>query len=296
MSHDIGDAVFHWQRRILTCLNMQQAVGWVGIEPDTGGKVGFIDTVVVLLIDLVTILLANLQQQIAIAPIAAQTIYLVSFCHQFFREKAGEMAYGTDECATKIIIGVTYVHLLVRNPIDDLIFRLINADLNTCFPNFHFPFILHFSTEIIECRELVQGFVPPVHHAIFLIHIFMGDFNMFAFVVNGIGADDDFGSLVADGRIASTLKVLVGNAAVVVKEFVVPFSSSKNQSVSTKNRLTVIFIRLSIHLEDRAAVVELIDESFGFHVIAFQRHAKAVIGSTTLFKEAIPYDGHVGVL
>ena len=50
---------------------------------------------------------------------------------------------------------------------------------------------------------------------------------MFALVVERVGADDDFHVLVVDGRVGGIFQMLVGGAAVLVLDFVVPFGTQR---------------------------------------------------------------------
>ena len=91
--------------------------------------------------------------------------------------------------------------------------------------DFDFPFVASLSRKVIQGGEILQVLVPPVHLSVILIQILVrhlgGDF---VAVVDGVGADNDFGPFGADGRVGGIFKVLVGDGAVVVLDFVVPFA------------------------------------------------------------------------
>ena len=249
-------------------------------------------------IDGIAVVVGGFQNQIAIEPIAAQTLHAEAFAlvHQFFGEKAGGMSNGAQEVSVEGLVGVGNGQFLVGDAIDVLHLRGIDLCGDGFVTHLDGPFVTHFGTEIIQHGEFAQGLVPPIDHAVFFIDVFVCNGGLVVSVVDGVGAHDDFGSLVTDGCVANTLQVLIGDAAIVVLELVVPFRTHEDETVGAENRIAIVLVGFCVHLEDRAAVVELLDESLGFHVVAFERKAEAVVGGNGFVEKAVSDNGHVGVL
>ena len=119
---------------------------------------------------------------------------------------------------------------------------------------------------------------------------------MLATVVLCVAAHDDLGSFFVDGGVAHALQMLIGDGAVVVRDFLKPFCTHKNESIGAEDGVTIVLEWLMIHLENRTAIVELVDESSSFHVVAVQRHTEAIVGCHRLVEIAVSDDSHVGVL
>ena len=90
---------------------------------------------------------------------------------------------------------------------------------------FDFPFVAYIGIEVVERSKLFQILVPPVYLSVFLIHIFLRHLSEKGVaVVLCVAANDDFRALCANGGVGGILQMLVGDAAVVVLDFVIPFA------------------------------------------------------------------------
>ena len=198
---------------------------------------------VILVKDFIAISFTRFQNQLVIQPIATQAFHSISFAfrHQFLREEARFMTNRAQQSTTKDIIRISNSEFLVRHAINILQIRFINLGDYSLVSHLDDPLITHFSSKIIQHRELFQGRVPPIYRAVFLIDTFTGDFNVFSFVVNGIGSHNNLGFLVLNGGVANALQMLISDAAIVVGDFVVPFRSHEDETVCTKDRITIVF-------------------------------------------------------
>ena len=105
-----------------------------------------------------------------------------------------------------------------------------------------------------------------------------------------------FRSFALNGGVARALQMLVGDVSIFVLDLVVPFRTHEDETIGAENRIAIVLVGFGVHPEDRAAVVELLDESLGFHVVAFEREAEAVVGGNGFVEKAVSDNGHVGVL
>ena len=97
-----------------------------------------------------------------------------------------------------------------------------------------FPFAALFGIIVVKRGEFLQILVPPIHHIVLLINVFSRHLNVFALVVKRVGADDDGNILVVNGGIGSIFQMLVGNSAVQVQDFIIPFGAAESdQTVAT---------------------------------------------------------------
>ena len=101
--------------------------------------------------------------------------------------------------------------------------HFVNMNRDTFRSHLDFPFVANFGGIIVENRKLFKVFVPPIHFAAFFVDIFVSYFHSCVAVVMCVAAHDDFGSFGADGGVGGVFKMLVGSAAIVPLEFVIPF-------------------------------------------------------------------------
>ena len=86
-----------------------------------------------------------------------------------------------------------------------------------------FPFVANFGVEVIKRGEFLKLTVPPIDETAFFEDIFMCHLEDGIAVIVGVAAHDDLGAFIINGGVASAFQMLVGDAAVVPHNFVVPF-------------------------------------------------------------------------
>ena len=99
------------------------------------------------------------------------------------------------------------------------------------------PTVAFLGTEVIQHGKLFQSLVPPIYYAVTFIHIFVRHFLMRTFVVKGVDLHKDVGWLILHDGVACLIHILVGDAAIVVQDFVVPFDTHKAAVVLNNNGL-----------------------------------------------------------
>ena len=176
-------------------------------------------------INCVAVFVAVFEHQFALIPIATHTFHAhsVAVAHQFFGEETGEMTDATDDIAAEEVFGVAHAQHPPNPALIFDFFHRVHMHVDGSCSNNDFPIVAHLCFVVIQHGEHFQSLVPPIHLAIALIDVFMCHLVAQSFVVKRVDFHKDMRRFIADNGVACLIHVLVGDATILVLDFVVPF-------------------------------------------------------------------------